>query len=98
MLVLVWWHPDEPGTLDIRREPHLFASEQDCQAEGANRVAGVEMYHLEHNGVKVSFACMPVPAHAEYDRLFAELDEERRDQPGVPQEDEGADGAAGDSQ
>ena len=78
MLILVWWHPDEPDRFEIRREPHLFASEADCQLQGANRVAGTAMYHLEHGGMKVTYHCTTVPGSAEYDALFAEFDEAKR--------------------
>jgi hypothetical protein len=82
MLILVWWHPDEPGKFDIRREPHLFASEAECRAQGANRVSGTAMYHLEHGGAKVTYHCTKVPDSAEYDALFAATDEaERQDEP-----------------
>jgi hypothetical protein len=82
MLILVWWHPDDPGTFDVRREPHLFASEAECRMHGANRVAGTEMYHLEHGDAKVTFHCTPVPGSAEYDALFAAIDEAKgQDEP-----------------
>ncbi len=75
MLILVWWHPDEPGEFRVRREPHLFADEEQCQLHGANRVAGVEMYHLEHVGAKVTYHCTKVPGSAEFDTLIADIDE-----------------------
>lgn len=78
MLILVWWHPDEPGTFDIRREPHLFASEEECRIHGSNRVAGTEMYEREHGGAKVTYHCTTVPGSAEYDALFAAIDEAQR--------------------
>lgn len=78
MLILVWWQPDEPGRLEVLREPQLFASEDDCRREGANRAAGTEMYHLEHAGMKVAYHCTTVPGSAEYDALFAQIDEARR--------------------
>lgn len=78
MLILVWWHPDEPGQFEVRREPHLFASADDCRIAGENRVAGTDMYHLEHAGMKVTYHCTTVPGSAEYDALFAQIDEARR--------------------
>lgn len=78
MLILVWWHPDHPGDIDIQREHHLFTSDAECRMRGENRVAGVEMYHLEHGGAKVTYACVPVPDSAEYDALFANIDEANR--------------------
>ena len=78
MLILVWWHPDHPGKFEIERQPRLFASEDECRMDGENRAAGVEMYHLEHNGMKVTYHCTPVPGSAEYDVLFAEIDEANR--------------------
>lgn len=78
MLILVWWHPDEPGKFDILRDPHLFVSEAECRTQGANRVAGGEMYHLEHGGAKVTYHCTTVPSSAEYDALFAEIEEAKR--------------------
>jgi hypothetical protein len=78
MLILVWWHPDEPGKFEIERQPHLFASEDECRMQGANRVAGVDMYQIEHAGMKVTYHCTKVPGSAEYDALFAEIDEANR--------------------
>jgi hypothetical protein len=94
MLVLVWWHPDEPGRFAIRREPHLFADEATCRLYGNEWVAGVRMYAMEYGYVKVDYACMPVPSAEEFDNLYAELEEERRWQeaprpqeaPAAPQE------------
>lgn len=78
MLILVWWHPDEPGRFELRREPYLFASEDACRIAGANRVAGSEMYQLEYAGLKATYHCTTVPGSAEYDALFAEIDKARR--------------------
>lgn len=78
MLILVWWHPEEPGVFEIAREHHLFASKDACLTAGENRVAGVDMYDLEHSGAKVSYTCMTVPDSAEYDVLFAEFHEHNR--------------------
>ena len=78
MLILVWWHPDEPGKFEIERGPYLFESEDECRIHGDNRVAGVDMYHLEHGGVKVSYDCTAVPASAEYDALYAKIDDAKR--------------------
>jgi hypothetical protein len=78
MLILVLWRPDEPGVFDIQRESHLFVSEEACRSAGENRVAGVDMDHREHSGAKVSYTCMTVPDSAEYAVLFAEFDEQNR--------------------
>ncbi|PLK24984.1 hypothetical protein C0V72_02950 [Porphyrobacter sp. TH134] len=79
MLVLVWWDPKEPGRFEVQREPHLYADEATCQLYGNERVAGVKMYDYEHGYVKVTYKCLPVPKSEEFDRLYADIDEERRE-------------------
>ena len=78
MLILVWSHPDRSDDIDIQREHQLFASADECRMQGANKVAGVEMYHLEHGGAKVTFACVPVPSSAEYEALYAKIYDAKR--------------------
>jgi len=95
MLILFWSHPDEPDKVEARREHHLFASEEDCRMHGENRVAGTEMYHLEHGGAKVSFACMPVPDSTEYEALFEKLDQQNRQEDTEMKNESGATAGAG---
>lgn len=73
MLIILWWHPDEPGAFELERWDGLFASEQECRAAGIDREAGVEMYSLEHHGAKAKHFCLPMPSDDEVGRAFDAL-------------------------
>ncbi len=96
MLVLVWWHPEEPGRVEIRREPHLFADEATCRMYGNERVATVKMYDVEYDHVRVTYSCMPVPGSEEYDRMLGDIDGKASEQEATSPE--AADRSAGEGQ
>lgn len=73
MLIILWWHPEHPGTFDLERKQQLFATEEACRVVGENYEAGVDMYSLEHDGAKVKYYCLPVPSGDEVERAFEEL-------------------------
>jgi hypothetical protein len=80
MLILVWWDPKEPGQFEVRREAHLFADEATCRLYGNERVVTVSMYESEYDYVKVTYACMPVPGSQEFDQLYADIEDQRREE------------------
>jgi hypothetical protein len=75
MLIILWWHPDEPGAFELERWDGLFATEAECRAAGADREAGVEMYSLEHYGAKVKHFCLPAPSGDEVEQAFEAVSE-----------------------
>jgi hypothetical protein len=73
MLIILWWHPDHPGTFDLERKHQLFPTEEACRVVGENYEAGVEMYSLEHGGAKVKYYCLSAPSGDEIEKTFLEL-------------------------
>lgn len=70
MLMLVLGAPGQPGGVTVERVARLYASEAECKAAGADRIAGSDRVR--------AWQCLAVPDRKEFDRLFERIEREQR--------------------
>lgn len=70
MLILLWWHPDEPGQFRIERFDRLYAAEADCRSAGKAEEARVDSQERKHLGGKLTSFCLPMPSNSEVQEAF----------------------------
>lgn len=67
MLFILGWSPDAPGDVEIQRRAMLFASIEECEAEGAKVVAQMAAQDMQ---MQYKASCIEIPARDEFDELF----------------------------
>jgi hypothetical protein len=80
ILLLMAWHPDEPGKFDIEKRM-VVASKEECELLGTESVEGRKIYKEEYRGLNFKYFCIAAPSSAEIEAVFQQemkrLDEER---------------------
>ncbi|GMN01298.1 hypothetical protein [Erythrobacter sp. MTPC3] len=70
MLFILGWHPDRPGELDLQRPEILFASVEECMAEGSKMAAAMTAAASDKSGAQYQARCMPVPSSQEFENAW----------------------------
>ncbi|MEM1051345.1 MAG: hypothetical protein AAGI28_04545 [Pseudomonadota bacterium] len=70
MLFLLGTHPDRPGEVELMRHPALYASMEDCEAQGARLAAEKTAIEGEASGNQYSARCVIFPDREEYSALL----------------------------
>ncbi len=76
MLFLLETPLDDPSRAELTRHPFLFASEEECQ-KAAQEFESTVPAIKPAEPVTLKYFCKPVPQSPEFERLFAEMDENR---------------------
>ena len=72
ILVLVAWHPSQPGQMEIERAELAYPSVEACEADGRETAAHRELYVDERGGTKVKFQCIRSASGNETDIAWQE--------------------------
>ncbi|MXO90443.1 hypothetical protein [Pontixanthobacter aquaemixtae] len=59
MLFLIEWHPDRAGEFDLQRQPVVFRTLEECEAEGTKLADERNM--SASDGLRYQFACTEIP-------------------------------------
>ncbi|KEO91613.1 hypothetical protein EH31_02780 [Erythrobacter longus] len=70
MLFLIGIHPDRPGDVELVRHAALYASMEDCEADGAKLAAQRTETQSESSGVQYTARCIVFPDREEYSELL----------------------------
>ena len=72
MLIILGWHPDRPGDIDLQRPGIVFASEGDCSGVGDDLAAKMTLAAADKSGARYTHRCLAVPGADEFDAMLAE--------------------------
>lgn len=67
LLILISWHPDQPGKFDVKRFNQIFLSQEECQLYGEDNVQKHEIYKEFQYGVKRTYHCVKGPSQGEFE-------------------------------
>jgi hypothetical protein len=70
LLILVAWHPDQPGKIELERTPGAFETQEDCQDAGAKLLEQKDMYILKGSGAHMMVRCVQSATQAEQDAVW----------------------------
>jgi hypothetical protein len=85
ILILISWHPDEPGVFALRRAPHVYPSLEQCELDGQNMVEGFTMYKYSFGDANFVYHCVPSASRSEIDRVLRSLKEESDSEQTAPE-------------
>ena len=80
LLILISWHPDEPGKFTIERAPVVFANLEECNAHGREYVAQREIYHIEFGERRFDYKCIKSASSEETDKAWLEMEDQKASQ------------------
>ena len=78
MLLIIGWLPDAPGEIGLERPELVFESVEACEAIGAKMAARMTEAARDKSGALYEHRCLPVPNADEYEKLFEQMDAERK--------------------
>ena len=75
LLLLVAWHPDHPGKIEVDRAPGAFSSQADCEAAGAELLTQKDTFIVKGSGGQMMVRCIPSASSAEQEAAWAPIQE-----------------------
>lgn len=72
LLILISWHPDEPGKFLVERAPKAYVTAELCEADGSEYIAQREIYRAEFGGRHFAYKCLPSASGKEIDQAWDE--------------------------
>ena len=75
MVLILGWHPDRPGEIDLQRPEILFETAAECESAAGKMVHQMNERAASQSGARYEFRCLPAPRAGEFEDLFRSLPE-----------------------